>query len=255
MLAQVGVELLDRIERYCDTAPRATADVVEVGGFTIFVARTGWPFYARPRPGGSYDASDVRAVRAVLAQHGVPDQLEWIDACVPTLLPAARTAGMTVHQHPLLVLRGQVRSCPVDGVEVVVLGPDDARVSDVRAVVSAGFADSDDTAASEPVEETIRQRAREGLLVLAGGFEAGAAIAGGTHAPRDDVTELTGIATLPRARRRGVGAALTAALARDAADRSAGLVFLSAGSDAVARVYERVGFRRVGVACVAQGDS
>jgi hypothetical protein len=30
-------------------------------------------------------------------------------------------------------------------------------------------------------------------------------------------------------------------------------IFLSAGSDAVARVYERVGFVRVGTACVAEG--
>lgn len=47
---------------------------------------------------------------------------------------------------------------------------------------------------------------------------------------------------------------MTAALAQDAGDRGARMVFLSAGSDDVARVYERVGFVRVGTACVAEGE-
>lgn len=247
--------LLDRLERYYDTAPRATADAVDADGFTLFVARTGWSFYGRPRPGQAYDADDVRRVRRELAECGVPDQLEWVDALVPTLRPAAREAGMTVHEHPLLVLRDEVRAVDVDGVIVTVLDPDDARMADVRAAVHAGFCETDDKT-SEPVADTIRQRALEGRLVLVGAFSSdgeGGALAGGTHAPRDDVTELTGIATLPRARRRGIGAAVTAALAADAAQRGAGTVFLSAGSDDVARVYEGVGFVRVGTACVAEG--
>ena len=60
---------------------------------------------------------------------------------------------------------------------------------------------------------------------------------------------------LPRARRHGVGAAITAALVADAHDRGVGTVFLSAGDDAVARVYERVGFVRVGTACIAEEAS
>ncbi len=244
--------LLDRLERYYDTAPRATANAVDVDGFTLFVARTGWRFYGRPVPGRVYDVPDVVQVRRELAERGVPDQLEWVDALVPTLLPAARAAGMTVHEHPLLVLDGELLAADVDGVEVSVLDPDDSRVADVRAAVDAGFSETDDKT-PEPVADTIRQRAREGLLVLAGAFEAGGAVGGGTSAPRGDVSELIGIATLPRARRRGIGAAVTAALAADAATRGANTVFLSAGDDAVARVYERVGFARVGIACVAEG--
>ncbi len=67
-----------------------------------------------------------------------------------------------------------------------------------------------------------------------------------------DVVEIAGVATLPAARRRGLGAAVTAALARRALDDGADLVFLAAGSDDIARVYLRVGFRRVGTACIAE---
>jgi N-acetylglutamate synthase-like GNAT family acetyltransferase len=94
---------------------------------------------------------------------------------------------------------------------------------------------------------------RAGLLAEAGVFDAhGAPLGGGSHNPRGRVTELAGIAVLPRARKRGVGAALTAALVEDARARGVETVFLSAQDDAVARVYERVGFVRVGTACIAE---
>jgi len=54
------------------------------------------------------------------------------------------------------------------------------------------------------------------------------------------------VATLPSARRRGIAAALTAALTADALNRGVELVFLGADSDDVARIYERAGFRRIG---------
>jgi ribosomal protein S18 acetylase RimI-like enzyme len=93
----------------------------------------------------------------------------------------------------------------------------------------------------------------DGLLVTAGAFdETGRAVGGGSHAPRGDTTELAGIAVIPSARRRGFGAALTHLLAAEARSRGVGTVFLSAQDDAVARVYERVGFVRVGTACVAE---
>jgi predicted GNAT family acetyltransferase len=44
---------------------------------------------------------------------------------------------------------------------------------------------------------------------------------------------------------------VTAALVADARARGCGTVSLSAQDDTVARVYERVGFVRVGTACVA----
>lgn len=243
--------LLMRLETYYDTAPRATADVVAVPGFTLFVARTGWSFYGRPLPRARYDADAVRAVRQQLADHSVPDQLEWVDELVPTLRPAAVQAGMTVHDNPLLVLRQPLTIHPPPGVVIDVLDPDDARVGDVQAAVAAGFNATNDKE-PQPSAEVVRERAREGLVVIVGAFEHGGAVGGGTHAPRDGVTELLGIATLPRARRRGVGAAVTATLTREAMAGGASTIFLSAGSDEVARVYERVGFVRVGTACVAE---
>ena len=72
----------------------------------------------------------------------------------------------------------------------------------------------------------------------------------GMHQPVDGVTEVVGVATLPAVRRQGLGGAVTGALVEDALARGVSTVFLSAGSDEIARVYARLGFRRVATACV-----
>ena len=80
-------------------------------------------------------------------------------------------------------------------------------------------------------------------------------IASGAHQPVADVTEVVGVATLPAARRRGLGAAVTAALVEDATAAGLATIFLSAASDDVARIYERLGFRRAALAGLAnRGD-
>jgi predicted GNAT family acetyltransferase len=67
-----------------------------------------------------------------------------------------------------------------------------------------------------------------------------------------DVAEIVGVATLPSARGRGYASQLTATLAGRLLATGVDLVFLSAGDDDVARLYTKVGFRRVGTACIAE---
>jgi len=47
-LLVVTGEELSGIERYCDTVPRASADVERIGSFTVFIGRSRQSFYARP---------------------------------------------------------------------------------------------------------------------------------------------------------------------------------------------------------------
>jgi predicted GNAT family acetyltransferase len=75
------------------------------------------------------------------------------------------------------------------------------------------------------------------------------ALAGGSHQPLGDVAEITGVGTLPSARRRGLAAAVTSRLVMDARERGAEVVFLSAADETVAAIYGRLGFREVGTAC------
>jgi predicted GNAT family acetyltransferase len=64
--------------------------------------------------------------------------------------------------------------------------------------------------------------------------------------------EIVGVATLPVARRRGLASAVTAALTRRALADGAAVVFLSAAAEEVAQIYARLGFRRIGTACIAE---
>jgi ribosomal protein S18 acetylase RimI-like enzyme len=261
-------DLLATIERYYDAVPRATARTETVGPLTLFVAERGWPYYARPRLAGraAVTAADVGAVRARQRQLGVPQQLEWVDEVTPSLAAACAEGGLVVHRHPLLVLE-QLRAAPaVEGVSVRLMQPGDADLRLVRAAVGVGFRFSGTSRGTASVAERDAAAQREdpsmqrhygdlvaaGLLRVAGAFCAGGAVGGGSHSPRDGVTEITGVALLPAYRRQGIGASLTAALVSDARRLGVTTIFCSADSDEVARVYERVGFRRTGTACVAE---
>ena len=68
----------------------------------------------------------------------------------------------------------------------------------------------------------------------------------GSYQPVGDLAEIVAVATLPEVRRRGLAGAVTALLARHAWEHGVPTLLLSAQDDDVARIYERVGFRRVG---------
>jgi predicted GNAT family acetyltransferase len=103
------------------------------------------------------------------------------------------------------------------------------------------------TAAVDPgAVELTRERLATGRAVTAVASVGGRPVAVGTHQPVDGVTEVVGVATLPAYRRRGLGAAVTSALADDAFSRGIDTVFLSAGDETIARVYARVGFATIG---------
>ncbi len=259
---------LPLLERYYDTAPRATARTEDHGPLTLFVAERGWPFYARPRL-GLKDVVRREDVAAVLARQGelaVPRALEWVHETTPSLALAAREAGMSVKSCPLLVLR-TLRPPRLPAATVRLLDPGAAELGAVRAAVHVGFgaggtatgpesvAERDAAMASHGSVDAVREAVATGRTVQAGAFDAlVGAVGGGGHNPRGEVSEIVGVAVLPAYRRRGLAAALAALLAGDALRRGVTTVFCAAESVAVARVYERIGFERVGTACIAEQD-
>jgi GNAT superfamily N-acetyltransferase len=261
--------LLADLERYYDTAPRAACDTEELGPLTLFLPRGGFPYYARPRLGlaDEVTAADVTAVLARQRELDVPRAVEWVHDTTPSLLAAARDAGMTVEECPLLVLeQDPPEPDPKAGVRIV--AADDPQLGLVRAALSVGFgtpgtgigeasvAERDADAVARPEgAQLVAALISAGLSVLAGAFDPEAGpVGGGSHNPRGEVTEIVGVGVLPAYRRRGLAGAITARLARHALDNGVRTVFCSAQDDAVAHVYEGVGFRRVGTACVAEAD-
>ena len=259
--------LLLRLETYYDAVPRTATRAEMVGPLTLFVTDgPGWPYYARPRLGATtVSAEDVAAMRRLQRALGVPEAFEWVAEVTPSLKPSAEAAGLTVAELPLMVLATEVRPAPPPGVELrLVTAEDDLAV--VTAVAQVGFAtpgtavgDAGPDALTGPAAELgserlalMRDRLAVGRTVTAVALLGGQPVAVGSHQPVGTVTEVVGVATLPALRRRGLGAAVTGLLVQDALARGSTTVFLSAGDDAVARVYARLGFRRVGTACIAE---
>ena len=256
--------LLDRLERYYDQVPRSAARVETLGPFTLFVKQGGgFPYYGRPSLGApTFTTQDVDRVRERQRQLDIPESFEWVAETTPGLAAAIEASGLSVHRHPLLVLERPLSVGGVEGITVRLLSADDHDLARVSAVGKLAFGSPGTALGDVGIEalqsampdsvEFQRERLRSGRMVTAAAFtRAGDPVALGSHQPVDAVSEIVGVGTLPAYRRRGIGAALTALLIEDAL-RRVETVFLSAGDDDVARMYERVGFRRVATACIAE---
>ncbi len=266
--------LLAEIERFYDAVPRQRADVEDHGPLTLFVRRgDGWPYYARPTLDhrGPLSAEHVAAVRARQRELSIPEAFEWVLEITPGLDAAADATGLRVRRCPLLVLRGEpVQPALPKDISLSVITAHDPDLAAVQAVAHVAFsalstaagpagpAERDAAAATLPAGYVAAWHASlvEGTMVHAAARGRGGALAGplcaGSYQHAQDVAEIVGVGTLPAARRRGLAAAVTAVLARHALDAGIRTVFLSAQNDDVARVYERVGFRRVATACIAE---
>ncbi|MGW0122334.1 GNAT family N-acetyltransferase [Streptomyces sp. NPDC003327] len=250
--------VLKRIETYYDTVPRSSARAEAFGPLTLFVQEgTGWPYYARPALGhtGAVSVEEVARVRARQRELGVPEAFEWVAETTPGLRAAVEASGLTVHEHPLMVLEtgGEAPVVPVpEGVTVRTVGADDPALASAVAAPHRAFGGGD----PEPgTVERIAARVEAGWTRVAAALDArGTALAAGQHQPVDGVTEVVGVGTLPEARRRGLGLAVTAALVADARARGVELVFLTASDGDVARLYGRLGFRTVATALIAEPE-
>jgi ribosomal protein S18 acetylase RimI-like enzyme len=249
--------------------PRSAARAEEHGTLVLFVAETGaGPYYARPRRGAdAATAAEVGSVRERQRALGLPVQLEWIDDLDPALREAAVAGGLRVTDHPLMVLGREPPppEPPAADVELRLASSADdvaliGAVADVgfghpgTAAGAAGVRELQAAAALRSPERTSRERASldAGTRVLGVAFSDGVPVTIGLfHEPIAGVTEIAAVATLPRFRRRGLGAAVTALLATEARRRGADTIFLSAGDDEIARLYGGLGFVRVGTACIA----
>jgi ribosomal protein S18 acetylase RimI-like enzyme len=268
-------EVIERIDAFCDAVPRRRARADEYGPLVLFVPTgPGWPYYARPRrsPRPPVTAANIRAVRARQRELIIPESFEWIEQVAPEMALAAAEAGLEVQPHPLLVLDlaepAQIPPLPPlpPRITVRVVAPEDQELDRIWAVPAVAFghpgtavgdagpAERDKIAADHDggTIAMLRERLRSGHSVLVAAFGPDGPLAAGSCQAMDGIAEITGVGVLPAERRKGLGAAVTALLARDALERGVQTVFLSASDAEVARVYARIGFREIGTAMIAE---
>jgi ribosomal protein S18 acetylase RimI-like enzyme len=262
-------EVLELIDAFCDAVPRQRARAEAVGPLVLFIpVGPEYPYYARPRLGNrmAATASDVRAVRAKQRELLLPESFEWVAEIAPDMAAAATHAGLSIRMHPLLMLTTLAAPPPVPPrVSVRVMSPADPDLIQAWAVPgvafaypgtaigSAGVTERDKIAADHDGAhiEMLRDRLGTGESVLATAVGPNGPLATGSYQLAGGVAEITGVGVLPISRRRGLGAAVTHALAFDALARGAGTVFLAAADEDVARIYARLGFREIGTAMIA----
>ncbi len=264
--------LLDQLDRYLDAAPRAAARAEQFRSITLFCRRdAGWAYYARPTRGWPTAVlpADVAAARRRQRELKEPESLEWVAEITPSLRPILEATDLRIAVLPLMVLRWPREAAPPAGARVRMLTADDPLLAHATAVAQVGFgapgtsvgaagtAERDAAAAAmNPARlDFARERMRSGLTATAIAAQDGLGpVCVGSHQPLDGVTEIVGVATLPAARRQGLAAAVTALLVADAVRRGVETVFLSAGSDDVARMYSGIGFERIGTSCIAEAQ-
>ena len=274
--------LLPQIEQYYDAVPRRGALAEDFGPLTLFVRKgQGWPYYARPTLGwsGPISAADVTRVRERQCELGIPESFEWVAEVTPQLRAAAEEAGLAVHEHPLMALDPKAElpsleqlaeglgGSPGEDMTVRIIDSRDSALPSALAVPrlafaepgtalgEGGLADLEQMVSAKANDGSVQQaadRIEAGWTVIAAAVHGTTALSAGQHQPIDTVSEIVGVGTLPTARRRGLAAAVTAALAVNARGLGVEIVFLSADSADVARIYGRLGFHQIATALIAE---
>ncbi|MFE2530817.1 GNAT family N-acetyltransferase [Streptomyces sp. NPDC059371] len=258
-----------RIEQYYASVPLLFADAEELGPLRLFVRKEpGTPYYGGPshaqptaESAGSVTASDIARVRARQRELGVPEAFEWLAEAAPALRARMEAVGLPVAERPLMALDPHLPILPQplpDGVTIRVLTADDpalpavlalprlAFAAEGTAVGSAGRAELSAVAeelTADGTVESVRPSVRAGHKVLIAALaQDGTPLAVGHYHPANRTTEIGGVGTLPTARRQGLAAAVTTALATHARDHGVHTVFLAYARDSIARIYAGLGF-------------
>ncbi len=203
--------------------------------------------YAIPdEPAGGDLTAVLAELRQVFTGHGCVPRFEFMERYTPELPVALRQAGFVeeARQHMMVCAPDAFQAAPpVPGLTVEVLAADAPieQAVDFLAVQRVGF-DPDSKESVTPIEaETFLKLLGVGRAFVAH-MDGKAVSVGMYNAPHDGLTELTGIATLPDYRRRGIAAALTAQMLADAFRHDVEVACLVAEDERAGRVYERVGF-------------
>lgn len=221
-------------------------DTIDVGPFVI-----GWDpttdsryvSYATPRPTEPITAGDVTALVEAFRRIDRIPRLEYVPGCSPSLEPLLLAAGFAVEaRHTYLACTPDSLVVPPDPEGFEVFEPEtDADRHGGIVVQNEAFGGAA-TATPSDVARMARTQRTGGVVLVARSTTGEYAGAGQASPPGVGLVEVAGIAVHERFRRRGIAAALTAAITATAFERGAEAAWMEASGEESWRVYERVGF-------------
>jgi ribosomal protein S18 acetylase RimI-like enzyme len=239
-----------RIQSYLRFAASQQRDTEQIGPFlATFNPHSANPFlnYAIPDEAATPSLNDIKALIAAYESRGRKPRLEYVATLAPAVEEALVAAGFTVEGRlPLMTCTpGSERSLPVPpDIELIV------PVSDAQMLATV-TAQNEAYGESKPSPEDgkrLRDRLALGeIAVLARVASTGEpAGAGVCTVPGNQTTEIAGIGVRVAFRRRGIAAALTTRLVREAFDAGVTVAFLIAAHQEEVRIYTRAGFSTTG---------
>ena len=237
--------VIERMQSFLRESAAGGRDVVAAPPFTAFFDRTdSLKFFNYAVPDGDVvpKAADIERLREAFRERGRLPRLEWIEEFAPRVAAELERAGMREElRTPLMSCElGSLRDATADVLDLTISPMGDGDLREAANLQRVAFGQDP----LDPSEDPPDPRVRGGGGVIArSGSEAVAT--GVRTSVIDGVSELAGIATAERWRRRGLAGAVTAALAREAFATGAFLCVLSPGDETALRVYERAGFRRI----------
>jgi ribosomal protein S18 acetylase RimI-like enzyme len=231
-----------------EQAPRGR-EVERIGPFlATFTRDTDNPFlnYAIPDDGASPSAADVGRLVASYRGRERRPRLEYIPGLAPAVEPVLLAAGFEVEGRlPLMTClsAADARLAVPEGIELV--QPRSEEEFFATASVQWEAYGERDAVPQRAVAGLRRTTETGGVVVLARDAQTGEpAGAGLCTAPHEGATELTSIGVRNSFRRRGIAAAMTAWLAREAFAKSMRLDILMEAGEAESVIYTRAGFTR-----------
>ncbi|AUH41932.1 GNAT family N-acetyltransferase [Streptomyces sp. CMB-StM0423] len=237
-----------QVQNFAVANLRRRPDVVETGGFVAgFAVDTDSPYlnYATPLPGTAPTSADVAALVGAFRERGLLPRLEFAPGAAPRVEGALRAAGFgTEAVHEYLVCTPHTYTDPLPGGNRprVETPATEAEFRALDAALAEAFGGA--FAASAEGAARLRRLGEDGGEVRFVRAGDGGCAGGATCSPRaEDTAELAGVGTRPAYRRRGVAAAVTAALTEAMFDRGAGSVWLEYSGAGSRGTYTRVGYR------------
>ncbi|HEX2104631.1 MAG TPA: GNAT family N-acetyltransferase [Solirubrobacteraceae bacterium] len=241
MSAGAAVEL----QAFLRATAAAGRTVVPVPPFTAYLNPANplrFLNYAIPDGDVEPAPAEVEALRAAFRARERLPRLEWVEEAAPRVAPVLAAAGMVQELRTPLMACGPAElveaSAEVEDLSVAPVGDADLRETSDLQRVAFGM---DPHAADAPAASFVRPAGGGAVLARAGGTPVAVAV---WTRVIDGCSEVAGVATAERWRRRGLAGVVTAAAARAAFVAGARLCVLSPGDDTAQRVYARAGFRR-----------
>jgi ribosomal protein S18 acetylase RimI-like enzyme len=220
-----------------------------VGPFAVlFSERNPSPFanYAIPFDFADPTPGEVATLIDAFVARGRQPRLEFAPSAAPKVEAALIAAGFTVElRPPMMTRRPEPVLEPFAAKDFDLTVPEtDQALLDHANVQKAAFGDPS-PAGEGDVAGLRRSVRRGGHVLVAHCRQTGEAAGAGAYMPpQGGVTEITGIAVAERFRRRGLGRAITCALADAAFRAGCAMTFLSAAGEAQSAIYARAGFVR-----------